>query len=123
MDSEVSLQLRVLRVGLLQDGDVGVGVFPEGEEIWVCSAGFGGLARHGVGSAELEMRQRTDEFVEDNPPMIEDFLELGCCLAALMRSKMGFSAHINGVQIGPIVKAKRRQTKLIGSRDPKRIKR
>ena len=27
-----SLQLRVLCFGLLQDGDVGVGVFPEGEE-------------------------------------------------------------------------------------------
>jgi hypothetical protein len=34
MGSEVSLQLRVLRLGLLQDGDVGVGVFAEGEEIW-----------------------------------------------------------------------------------------
>jgi len=29
------LQLRVLRLGFLQDGDVGVGVFPEGEEIFV----------------------------------------------------------------------------------------
>jgi hypothetical protein len=29
------LQLRVLRFGLLQDGDVGIGVFPEGEEIFV----------------------------------------------------------------------------------------
>ena len=29
------LQLRVLRFGFFQDGDVGVGVFPEGEEIFV----------------------------------------------------------------------------------------
>jgi hypothetical protein len=29
------LQLRVLGFGLLQDGNVGVGVFPEGEEIFV----------------------------------------------------------------------------------------
>ena len=29
------LQLRILRLGLLQDGDVGVGVFPEGEEVLV----------------------------------------------------------------------------------------
>ena len=35
------LQLRVLGLGLLQDGDVGVGVFPEGEEILVCSFRFG----------------------------------------------------------------------------------
>jgi hypothetical protein len=30
-----SLQLRILGLGLLQDGDVGIGVFPEGEEIFV----------------------------------------------------------------------------------------
>jgi hypothetical protein len=29
------LELRVLGLGLLQDGDVGVGVFPECEEIFV----------------------------------------------------------------------------------------
>jgi len=29
------LQLRLLRFGLLQDGDFGVGIFPEGEEIFV----------------------------------------------------------------------------------------
>ena len=29
------LQLGVLRLGLLQDGNVGVGVFPEGEELFV----------------------------------------------------------------------------------------
>ena len=34
------LQLRVLRLGLLQDGDVGVGVFPEGEEILVGGTRF-----------------------------------------------------------------------------------
>ena len=32
-NSNQSLHLRVLHLGLLQDGDVGVGVFPEGEEV------------------------------------------------------------------------------------------
>jgi hypothetical protein len=31
--AEISLQLRVFRLGLFQDGDVGIGVFPEGEEV------------------------------------------------------------------------------------------
>jgi hypothetical protein len=39
-----------------QDGDVGFGVFPEGKEILMCGAGFGGVALHGVGSTDLEMR-------------------------------------------------------------------
>ena len=34
-------QLCVLRLGFLQDGDVGVSVFPEGEEVLIGSAGFG----------------------------------------------------------------------------------
>jgi hypothetical protein len=35
VNARASLQLRLLRLGLLQDGDVGVGVFPEGEEVFV----------------------------------------------------------------------------------------
>jgi hypothetical protein len=38
------LQLRVLRLGFLQDGDVGVGVFPEREEILVGGAALAGIA-------------------------------------------------------------------------------
>jgi len=46
------LQLRVLGLGLLQDGDVGVGVgvFPEREEIIVCGLRFCGAATECVGA-------------------------------------------------------------------------
>jgi hypothetical protein len=37
------LQLRVLRLGLLQDRNVGVGVFPEREEIVVGAASLGSV--------------------------------------------------------------------------------
>jgi hypothetical protein len=46
------LQLRVLRLGFLQYGDVGVGVFPEGEEVLVGSFRFGGVAGEGVGTGQ-----------------------------------------------------------------------
>jgi hypothetical protein len=49
-----SLQLGVLRLGLLQDGDVGVGVFPEREEILVLTLRPGSVARHRVGTTELK---------------------------------------------------------------------
>ena len=49
------LQLRVLGFGLLQDGDVGVGVFPEREEVLIDSSRFGRVALHGVGAAEFEV--------------------------------------------------------------------
>jgi hypothetical protein len=41
-----SLKLRVLRFGFLEDGDVGVGVFPEGEEIVVGRFRLGTFACH-----------------------------------------------------------------------------
>src|ERR1700682_157929 len=58
-DIRCSLQFRVLRLGLLQDGDDGGGVFPEGEEILVCSVPFGFVAGHGVGTAQSQASQRT----------------------------------------------------------------
>ncbi len=44
-----SLQLPVFRPGFAQDGDVGVGVFPQREEIIVGGARFGGVALESVG--------------------------------------------------------------------------
>ena len=49
------MQFRVLGLGLLQDGDVGLGVFPEGEEILVGRLSFGRVALRGMGSADVEM--------------------------------------------------------------------
>jgi len=50
-DHSESLQFRVLRFGLLQDGYVGVGVSPEGEEILICLAGFCSVALQSEGAS------------------------------------------------------------------------
>jgi hypothetical protein len=42
------LQLRILRLGLLQDGDVGISIFPEGEKVFIGSLCLGGVACHRV---------------------------------------------------------------------------
>jgi len=72
-----SLQLRVLRFGLFQDWDVGVGIFPEGEEVLVRGSRLSGVTRHHVGSAELEMSQCSGHKVEHDSPVIRYFLKLG----------------------------------------------
>ena len=41
------LQFCVLRFGSNEDGDVGVGVFPKGEEICIRGTGFGGITLQG----------------------------------------------------------------------------
>src|SRR5690348_6759589 len=79
LDTTLLLQLRVLRLGLLQDGDVGVGVSPEGEEIVVGVAALGNITGRSRGASEAQVGERADRFVEHNAAMVEDFLELGCC--------------------------------------------
>src|SRR5208282_281885 len=58
------LQLRVLRFGFFQDGDVRISVFPGGEEVLVCGFRFCGVACEYVGASKLQMHQRTDGFVD-----------------------------------------------------------
>ena len=58
-----SLQLGVFRLGLLEDRDVGVGVFPQRQEILIRGPSLHRVALHSIGSADLEMRERSDGFV------------------------------------------------------------
>src|SRR5437879_13829392 len=103
------LELCILGLGSDEDRDVRVGVPPQLEESLIGRFGLHGVALHGVGSADLEVRKCADGFVEHNPAVVKNFLKLCCGFAALTCNKIGFSAHINGVQIGPIVKANRWQ--------------
>jgi hypothetical protein len=45
------LELRVLGFGLFQDGDVGVGVFPEGEKVFVSCEGFRSVILQDIGTS------------------------------------------------------------------------
>jgi hypothetical protein len=73
----IFLQLRVLGFGLLQDGDVGVGVFPEREEIFVGGerphAGSIGISAprsshlQGVCTGHAQMRQRSVQQFQTMP--------------------------------------------------------
>src|ERR1035441_4449428 len=81
------LQRRVLGFGFLQDGDVGVGIFPEGEKIFVTSEGASagevrirslrGSRLQGVRTSHAQMRQGSRPAVPHDSAVAEDFLELG----------------------------------------------
>src|SRR6266478_2980991 len=96
------LQLRVLRLGLLKDRNVRVGVLPEREESLVGGAALGSVALHSVGAAQLEVSQRADRFIQDDAPMVEDFLKLCCRFATPVRRKIGFSPYVDRIQIRPV---------------------
>jgi|SRR6267143_823233 len=51
------LQLRVFGLGLFQNGDVGVSVFPESEKILICRASVGRVVLRGKSAGEAELGQ------------------------------------------------------------------
>jgi hypothetical protein len=54
------LEFGVFGFGLEEDGDVGVGIFPECEEILIGGAGFSGVVGEDGGAGEAEVRERVD---------------------------------------------------------------
>src|SRR6266852_2668932 len=112
MSSEVSLQLRVLGFRLLQDGDVGVGVLPEGEEILVGGerpdAGSIGIRAlrgsrlQGVGTSHSQMRQRSRPAVPDDPAVLENLLKLGGSSTALSGCQVCLSSDICRIEAGNV---------------------
>ncbi len=69
------LQLGVFRLGLFEDRDVRVGVFPKGEEILVGTLCFGLISRQDESSAQLQARQCAYGVADNDPAVIENFLE------------------------------------------------
>src|ERR1700751_1553176 len=92
-----SLQLRVLSLGCDENGNVGVGVFPERAEILVGCLGFGGVAPHGIGTCETKMRQCSEGTIQDDAWMVKKFLKLTRGLRTLMQRQVRFAAHVGGI--------------------------
>ena len=78
------LQLGVLGFGGDEDGDVGVGVFPEGEEILIGGAGLGGIARESVGTGQAEMGECTQRAVDHDAAVVDKPLKLCGCGTAVV---------------------------------------
>src|SRR5580658_2754441 len=87
------LQLRVLRLGFFQDGDVGVGVLPEQEEVLVLGLCFCHIVRQSVSSSEAQMRKRPDEFVLEKSRMVKNLLELCSRCIATLGEQIGSASH------------------------------
>src|SRR5208337_275405 len=95
---EQLLQLRILHLGLLQDGNIEVGVFPEREKILVCSSGPRLVSLQGVSTGEAETGQRTPGKVGHQSPVVEELPKLRCRCVAVVQHKVGFSPQVNREQ-------------------------
>jgi hypothetical protein len=96
--------LRVFLSSLAQDRDVGIGVLPKRKKFLVRRAGFDTVALQRVGSPQFEMGQRSDGFVQHNAPVVQDLAELRHRFVGLSCGKVCFSAHVNRVQVRPVIK-------------------
>ncbi len=67
-----------LGLGGGEDGDIRVGVFPQGQEGVIRRSGFRGVARQRVGASLAQASQRADGIVGHHAGVVEDFLEFGC---------------------------------------------
>ena len=106
------LQLCVLGFGLLQDRDVGGGVFPEGEEVFVgreCpDAGSIGIRTlrgsrlQCIGTCHAQMRQRSRPAVPDDAAVIENLLKLCGSSVALSGCQVCLSAYVHRIEAGNV---------------------
>ena len=68
-----ALQLRVLRLGFLKDGDIGVGVFPESKEIFVGGECLPSVIRNRGGAGQTQVGQRAEDKVSVIPGLFRIF--------------------------------------------------
>jgi hypothetical protein len=90
--SKESPQFYVLGLGLLEDGDVGVGVFPQREKILISSLRFRAIASQGIRAAKPKMRECGQRLISDHACMVENFLKLGNSCGTLLGCQISFAA-------------------------------
>src|SRR5208283_2601873 len=92
------LQLRVFGLGLFQDGDVGVGIFPKREELLVRSFGFDHVSGKSVGSSQSQVCQCADRVHQNQPRVIDDFLKLGSSSGNLLDRQVRIAPEISWIK-------------------------
>ena len=95
-------QLCVFHFGLDEDGNVGVGIFPRGEEILISRASFGVIALQRIRPREIQLCQRQEYIQAVQPAVIQDFLELSGRLGAIAQLQIRKPPAVYGeISCGP----------------------
>src|SRR5581483_10615549 len=91
------LQFRVLRLGLDEDGDIGVGILPQGKEVLVGGARLGGIALERVGARQPYLGQWMRHAAEVNELAVEYRLEFGGGGLGVLLPQVINAAHVVGL--------------------------
>jgi hypothetical protein len=89
------------RLGFFQDRDVGVGVFPKGEEVLVGVLCFGPVTSKRIRTPKLKMREGGEWKIHNYASMIQYFPELDNCFVVLIGGEIGLATHVDRIE-GPI---------------------
>lgn len=87
----------VLGFGLLEREEIGVGVFPEGEEILVVAASGFGIAGKDFGTGDLEVSERSGGGHVDESGMVEELLKFGGSFGAIFQLQISEATKIAGL--------------------------
>jgi hypothetical protein len=93
-------EFRILGLGGDEDGNVGIGIFPQAKEILIGGAGLRRVALLNVDAGKSKMRESASRTIPQQPAMVEDFLEFGCRELSLLRRQVSLSADVHGIQTG-----------------------
>ena len=96
--SPLRLQFGVFGASLLENGNIRIGVLPEGKEILVGFARARFIAGKSAGASKAQMRQGADRFVNHHAGVIENFLEFRRGLRALVRGEIRQTAQVCRIQ-------------------------
>ena len=72
--------------------------FQRAKKSWYAALALWRCRRRGRRRGPAQVRQCADRLVPDDAGMVENFLELGCGCAALVRCQISLAAQINGVE-------------------------
>ena len=98
VNSRWLFQLCVLGFRCDEDGDVGVGVFPEREEILISRASFLRVALQRIGTPQTKMCESAQRAVLHNTPIVYQFLVFAGRLASATLSEVRLSSHVYWVE-------------------------
>ena len=91
-------QPSIFPLGLLQDRNIAIGIFPECEKVLVCGASLIDIAFHRIGAGKAQVRERANWIVQHDAAMVDNLLELRRGFAALPTGEKRFSTKLSGIQ-------------------------
>ena len=92
------LQLRIFSLGLLQDGDVGVGILPEREELVVSGLRLCTVRLQSESPGTTNERESVQRIICHQGAMVDKFLKLRGGFCTVLKKQVRLPSHVRGIK-------------------------